>query len=134
MGGYVMAETLTNGSPFDSTFVIKLLIIMAVGVVAGVIGFIIVGVLAFRKNDEKAMNAYITLFAKGDVLRLLTVAGILAAVLALTFARLVDGPVAASILSGIAGYVLGGLAKASNPQQKSLAPATIEKTKAEPGP
>jgi amino acid transporter len=94
---------------FDAQFVFWMFVVMSSGVILTIIGFIILGVIVFRRNDPTATRAFIELFSKGDVLRLLTVAGILVVIIALAFAKIIQGDVVASILSGVTGYVLGGL-------------------------
>ena len=97
-----MIENASTGSPFDAHFVLWLFVIMGSGIVFAIAGFMMIGVITFRSKDEASIKAYVELFSKGDALRLPTVAGILAIVIALAFARLIEGDVAASILGGAA--------------------------------
>ena len=64
---------------FDASFVFWMFVVMSLGVILAIAGFILLGVIAFRKNDPETTRAFVELFSKGDVLRLLTVSGILVA-------------------------------------------------------
>ena len=94
---------------FDARFVFWLFTVISSGVLLTILGFIIIGVYVVKRNDPATTRTFLELFSKGDVLRLLTVAGVLAVIIALAFAKIIQGDVVASILSGITGYVLGGL-------------------------
>jgi amino acid transporter len=94
---------------FDANFVFRMFVVMSSGVLLTILGFIVLGVMVFKKNDPLMTREFLDLFSKGDVLRLLTVGGILVVIIALAFAKLIQGEVVASILSGVTGYVLGGL-------------------------
>jgi hypothetical protein len=83
--------------------------LLSSGVLLTILGFIVLGVIVFKRNDPLTIRAFLDLFAKSDVLRLLTVGGILVVIIALAFAKIIQGEVVASILSGMTGYVLGGL-------------------------
>lgn len=60
------------------------------------------------------------LFVAGDVLRPLTVVSILTLVSVLAFARVFSGEVAASSVSGVAGYVLGGTSRPKREAESRL--------------
>ncbi|MDQ3907214.1 MAG: hypothetical protein M3268_02605 [Acidobacteriota bacterium] len=104
---------------FDANFVLWVFLIMSAMVLLAIVGFIIVGIIAFRKDGTT--KAFVELFSRGDILRLLTVAGLLVVVIVLAFAKLIQGEVVASILSGVIGYVLGGtsIGKGLSPQKLS---------------
>jgi hypothetical protein len=94
---------------FDAHFVFWMFALMSSGVLLTITGFIIIGVIVIKKNDPATTRTFLDLFSKGDVLKLLTVAGVLFVIIALAFAKIIQGEVVASILSGVTGYVLGGL-------------------------
>jgi len=101
---------------FDANFVFWMFLLMSSGVLLTILGFIVLGVIVFKRNDPMTIRAFLDLFAKGDVLRLLTVGGILVVIIALAFAKIIQGEVVASILSGVTGYVLGGLSGGKEPR------------------
>ena len=73
-----------------------------------VIGFTVVGSIAFYRAEKGQAVSFGLLFQRGNFLRLGTVALIILAVVLLALVgKLTEG--AAAVLSGLAGYVLGGL-------------------------
>ena len=96
-----------NGAPFDADFLLLFMVIISTGVLAAVVGFIILGWKAFSKN-QGLERTYMQVFLRGEALRMLTVTGIVFSVVCLAFAKIIEGSAAVSVLSGIAGYVLGG--------------------------
>ncbi|MGH7177495.1 MAG: hypothetical protein ACREJC_08965 [Tepidisphaeraceae bacterium] len=79
-------------------------IVFAISVVAGVLAL----ATMFKKDPTKAVEALKAFYDGGNALRIITVAAILATVGMLAYAdKLTDSIV--SLLSGIAGFVLGGL-------------------------
>jgi F0F1-type ATP synthase assembly protein I len=109
----MLGAEMVNQLSVDGNFILKFIGILSIGVVAAIIGFIIMGVLAFRHSSNERAEAFVQLFLRGDALRLLAVAGILSAVLCLAFAKIIDGPTAASILSGMMGFILGGISRST---------------------
>jgi hypothetical protein len=81
------------------------------GIVGGlfVIGTSIMGVIAFYKGKDTA-DAFTALIQHGNMLQMLAVAMIIAAVVGLGLLDKINAEAVVSILSGIAGYVLGGVA------------------------
>jgi hypothetical protein len=100
---------ITAGTPFDATFLFKFVCVVSTGILLAILGFIIIGAVAFYRNTNGAADTFIALFLRGEILKILTVSAIAMSVVYLAFARIVDGATAASILSGVTGYVLGGL-------------------------
>jgi hypothetical protein len=83
-------------------------IVCAVCIVVGGVAFAV----AFRKDPGKAAESVRALFEGGNVLRVATVFGVLGTTTVLLFAdKLTEGALA--LMSGIVGYVLGGLHRGS---------------------
>src|SRR5215510_453393 len=73
-----------------------------------VIAFGVVGGIAFSKVQAGAGKSFGLLFQRGNFTRVITVFGVIVAVIFLALSdRLTEGAVA--VLSGVAGFVLGGL-------------------------
>jgi hypothetical protein len=73
-----------------------------------ILGFTIVGSIAFYRSSAGQAKSFGLLFQRGNFLRLGTVVLVVLAVILLALAgKLTEG--AAAVLSGVAGYVLGGL-------------------------
>lgn len=84
-------------------------------IVAALLAFAIVGGIAFSKVQVGAGKSFGLLFIRGNFLRISTVVFCVFAVVVLAFAgKLSEGAVA--VLSGIAGFVLGGVGKDSSEQ------------------
>ena len=79
-------------------------VVCAVCIVVGGVAFAV----AFRKDPGKAEASVRALFEGGNLLRVATVFGVLGTTTVLLFAdKLTEGALA--LMSGIVGYVLGGL-------------------------
>lgn len=79
-------------------------------IVATLIAFAVVGGIAFSKTERGAGKSFGLMFSRGNFLRISTVVFCVFAVVVLAFAgKLSEGAVA--VLSGIAGFVLGGVSK-----------------------
>ena len=79
-------------------------------IVAALAAFAVVGAIAFSKVERGAGKSFGLMFSRGNFLRILTVVFCVFAVVVLAFAgKLSEGAVA--VLSGIAGFVLGGVSK-----------------------
>lgn len=81
--------------------------VWVIGIVT--LGFTIVGGIAFWKTNTGGAKTFTLFLQRGDALRIMTVGGIVVAATFLALAGILEGAAVASILSGIAGYVLGGL-------------------------
>lgn len=114
-----MNATVNSGQPFDPQFVLWLVGILSTGVLATIFGLTVVGCLAIRANREETFMQYMQIFSGGEALRMLCVSGILVSVMVLAFAKLIDGTVASSILSGMAGFVLGGVNRTKEKSARS---------------
>jgi hypothetical protein len=73
-----------------------------------IIGTTIMGGIAFYKGKETA-DAFATIIQHGNMLQMLAVALIIVAVIGLALLDKINAEAVVSILSGIAGYVLGGV-------------------------
>jgi hypothetical protein len=79
-------------------------------IVAALAAFTVVGGIAFSKIERGAGKSFGLMFSRGNFLRISTVVFCVFAVVVLAFAgKLSKGAVA--VLSGIAGFVLGGVSK-----------------------
>jgi hypothetical protein len=85
-------------------------LIYATGIVGGLtfIGSTIMGGIAFYKGKETD-DEFIALIWHGHLLQMFAVALIIVAAIGLRLLDKIDAQAAVSILSGIAGYVLGGV-------------------------
>jgi hypothetical protein len=96
---------------FDIIGLAKLLLIGEGILVAG---FTVVGAIAFWKTETGGATTFTSFFQRGDALRMITVGGIVIAATFLGLAKIVEGTAVVAILSGIAGYVLGGVEYSKN--------------------
>ena len=76
--------------------------------VAGFLAFAIIGGIAFSKVTKGAGKSFGLLFQRGNFLRIATVMFVVLAVIFLALLNALNEG-AVSVLSGVAGYVLGGL-------------------------
>lgn len=90
------------------------------GIIAiALIAFAVVGSIAFSKAERGTAKSFGLMFSRGNFLRIFTVVFCVFALVVLAFGgKLSEGAVA--VLSGIAGFVLGGVSKdgaaPSNPE------------------
>lgn len=96
----------------DSNFIILLIqyFLIALGILT--VGFIVVGSIAFWRTQKGSAKTFSLFLQRANALKLLTVALIVIASTLLALTGIVDGAAAMAILSGIAGYVLGGMGRA----------------------
>ena len=79
-------------------------------IIAALFAFAVVGGIAFFKVERGAGKSFGLMFSRGNFLRILTVVICVFALVVLSFAdKLSEGSV--SVLSGIVGFVLGGVSK-----------------------
>jgi hypothetical protein len=83
----------------------------------------IIGVSALWRLGKDALEPAIHIFQEGGALRMLTVIVIVTAVMLLTALGKIEGTSAATILSGIVGYVLGGANTARHRKRRWLSEA-----------
>jgi hypothetical protein len=108
------------------TFALVLMGLMNCGIVVLAICGAVIAKAAFQKTERGAARALSQMIERAGVLQLLTVQVIVMSVVTL---RIIDGLSAdatVSILSGIAGYVLGGLSqtRGASSQEPARPPAT----------
>jgi len=89
--------------------------------------FGVLGYTAFKNTKEGAAKSFGLLFQRGDFLRIATVIFIVVAAIFLTLEGTLQENGLVGILSGIAGYVLGGLQRTEDTNSKT------KKTKSEQG-
>lgn len=85
-------------------------IVVLVGIIS--ISATIIGVIAFWRTTVGAAKKFSLLIQRGSIVRLTAIFAIIFATFILCVAGLLKPELAASIFSGIAGYVLGGAATA----------------------
>lgn len=79
-------------------------------IIAALVAFGVVGGIAFSKTTTGGGRSFGLMFQRGNFLRIATVVFCIFAVVTLAFAgKLSEGAV--GVLSGIAGFVLGGVSK-----------------------
>jgi hypothetical protein len=88
-------------------FALELMGLMTVAICVLAICGTVVAVKAFGKTDKGAATTFSRLIQRSGGLQLLTVQTIVMSVLVLAIAGLLDGAATVSVLSGVAGYVLG---------------------------
>jgi hypothetical protein len=96
-----------------------------VGIVA--FGFTLVGAVAVWRAGQHGAVAFFRMFERLQVLQLLTVMLVIASATVLALLGIVDSNGITGILSGVAGYVLGGLNRAApataKPVERPAVPA-----------
>lgn len=102
-----MTPTSTPGIPIQS--VIELINSTAIFVGILAIGFSSVGVIAVWRAGKDSALEFFKMFERLQVLQLLTVMLVIASATVLALLGILDSNGITGILSGVAGYVLGGL-------------------------
>lgn len=74
----------------------------------GVLSFTVIAAIAFSRVQKGAAKSFGLLFRRSDFLRVVTVLAVIYATIILALVGLFEHSVA-TVLSGVAGYVLGGL-------------------------
>ncbi|HEX7314366.1 MAG TPA: hypothetical protein VF297_10610 [Pyrinomonadaceae bacterium] len=82
------------------------LVVIGIGIV--IASFTIIGAIAFWRTKQGAAEIFSRLFERSDAIRVLTVGGIVIAATFLALVGIIKESAVVAILSGIAGYVLGG--------------------------
>ncbi len=77
----------------------------------GIFAFTIIAGIAFYKTGQGGAKSFGLLFERGNFLRIITTVLIIQATILLSAIDKLQSEGAASILSGVAGYVLGGISK-----------------------
>jgi hypothetical protein len=81
-----------------------------------IVGFTIVGSIAFYRANQGQAKSFSLLFERGNFLRLATAVLIIVATIFLAAIGKLNAEGVASILSGVAGYVLGGMDRQAKEQ------------------
>lgn len=97
-----------------STLVLYLTIIIAVIVTGGTI----VGSIAFWRTQQGAAKTFSLLLQRASALQMLAVILIILAACALRTLDLINSEAVVTLLSGIAGYVLGGSARTKQGEEE----------------
>lgn len=95
----------------DSQSTINIIIYSITAIfIVSLIAFTVIGGIAFSKTNSGGGKTFTFMFDRGHLLSMVTV---LAVIIAALFLALTDklNAGAVSLLSGVAGYVLGGMAK-----------------------
>lgn len=104
---------MDNATAIDSRTIIQLAWIALLAVGTTVIAFTIMAVIAFQRapQDKNPAYTFSRMFERAKALQMITVILIVVAAAFLALLRVIDSNGVVGILSGIAGYVLGGLQK-----------------------
>jgi len=113
-------------SPVPVQSVLELIYAAAVMVGIVALGFSIVGAIAVWHAGRQGAGSFFRMFERLQVLQLLTVMLVIAAATLLALFGILDSNGITGILSGVAGYVLGGLNR-----QPAAAPPASKQTSAE---
>lgn len=105
-------------TPADTEIFRTVVYALVVVIVAALAAFAIVGGIAFSKAQTGAGKSFGLLFIRGNFLRMATVVFCVFAVVVLAFAGKLTGG-AGAVISGIAGFVLGGITKDGSAQSGS---------------
>lgn len=100
---------LEAAAGISSADVIALIHSSAVMVAILALGFSLVGAVAAWRAGQHGALAFFRMFERMQVLQLLTVMLVIASATVLALLRIIDSNGIIGILSGVAGYVLGGL-------------------------
>lgn len=106
-------EAVTGVSMKDITDLLNALAIL-VGIVA--VGLTFIGVIAVWRTQKDGAWAFFRMFERMQVLQMMTVMLVIASATILALLGILNSNGITGILSGVAGYVLGGLAKPVEPQ------------------
>ena len=109
---------MAAGTPVDPTIIHDIMWfgMLCVGIVT--FGVTILGGIAFWRTQSGGAKTFSLLVQRADATRLVTVLVIVAAAFVLALIGRVEAGAVVSILSGIAGYVLGGANAARANQEK----------------
>ena len=114
--------------PFPQVIELIRLAVVLVAVVAA--GFSVVATLAVWHAGKHGASSYFRMFERLQVLQLLTVMLVIAAATVLALFGILDSNGVVGILSGVAGYVLGGLNRQPAPATKPVATEAVVEQKA----
>ena len=101
--------------------------VVLVGIVT--VGFSTVGAIAVWREGKQGAGSFFRMFERLQVLQLLTVMLVIAAATLLGLFGILDSNGITGILSGVAGYVLGGLNRQASTAPPASKPAAAEGAK-----
>lgn len=102
-----MTADTTTGVTIQNVIELMNSVAILVGILA--IGFSLVGAIAVWRTGKDGAGAFFRLFEKLQVLQMLTVMLVIASATILALLGILNSNGITGILSGVAGYVLGGL-------------------------
>jgi hypothetical protein len=92
------------------------------GISVWIVLICMLGVISIRKVGDGAVRPMLQFFAQGDALRMLTVVFLVSATTLLVVLDRIEGEQAATIFSGVAGYVLGSGSRRPDPAKRDEDP------------
>jgi hypothetical protein len=98
----------------DPTVLITLALYATIMVAVIVLGTTIVGGIAFWRSKQGQARTFSLLLQRANALQMLAVILIIVAAVVLRMANAINSEAIVSILSGVAGYVLGGVTKSKD--------------------
>ena len=111
---------MQNAPSLDSAAIVRLgwIALAALGITA--LSFTTTAIVAFRRAPQNMNPAYTfsLMFERAKALQMITVILIVVAVAFLALVRIIEPNGVVAILSGIAGYVLGGIRRGSKEDEE----------------
>ena len=95
----------------DQQFILQLALYSGIGFLAALAAFTAIGVAAFWRTASGAAKTFSFLVQRGNILQITAVVFIVSIAGVLCILGRIEGAATASLSSGVAGYVLGGLGK-----------------------
>ena len=123
-----MLPATTASLPIDKVIALIHASALLVGILA--IGFTLVGMIAVWRTGKEGAGAFFRMFERLQVLQLLTVMLVIASATVLALLGILNSNGITGILSGVAGYVLGGL----NSTNASRLPSGVNTKELKPKP
>ncbi len=99
-------------------YALAVLVLIGIGMILG--SYTILGVVAFWKSNPQGIETFGGLLGRNGWLKIITVGWIVIAVAFLALAKIVGEPGVVAILSGTAGYVLGGVGRPKREESPQL--------------
>lgn len=124
-----MAAETTTGVSFQNVIELINSTAILVGILA--LGFTVVGAIAVWRTEKDGAWAFFRLFEKMQVLQLLTVMLVIASATILALLGVLNSNGVTGILSGVAGYVLGGLNRAGQQAHSDAKSSPVSSTKSD---
>jgi hypothetical protein len=95
----------------------------------GIICFLLLGFRAFKRDQQGTAKSFGLMFQRGNFLHLVTVLLVVACTTFLGLAEVIKDSGIISVLSGVAGYVLGGMKASKGAELSSTGKAESDVTK-----